>query len=257
MIYGIGTDVCDVRRIAASLDRHGERFARRILSDAEFATWRQRTARWPERGVRYLATRFSAKEAFSKAVFARQTDLSGSIVLDPPLPGQTSLADDHTLVFRPDAPLAPSTEYRARLSTSKLGTHAFQLQGSAATSFNTERFAVKNLRLYYNYDLLHQNETELVGEVDFNQPVAEERFRKQGSSAEEAMVLAGERRLRPILMTALATVAGMLPLSMALGAGSQMLQPLAIAVIGGILASIALSLIVTPVVHYRLAKRPQ
>ena len=68
MIYGIGTDVCDVRRIRASLERHGERFALKILSDAEFATWQQRSRRWPERGVRYLATRFSAKEAFSKAV---------------------------------------------------------------------------------------------------------------------------------------------------------------------------------------------
>ena len=48
------------------------------------------------------------------------------------------------------------------------------------------------------------------------------------------MIRAGERRLRPIMMTALATVAGMLPLAFALGAGSQMLQPLAIAVIGGI-----------------------
>ena len=67
MIYGIGTDVCDVRRIRASLARHGERFALKILSDAEFATWQQRSTRWPERGVRYLATRFSAKEAFSKA----------------------------------------------------------------------------------------------------------------------------------------------------------------------------------------------
>jgi holo-[acyl-carrier protein] synthase len=68
MIYGIGTDICDVRRIRASLDRHGERFARKILSDAELATWKARSARWPERGIRYLATRFSAKEAFSKAV---------------------------------------------------------------------------------------------------------------------------------------------------------------------------------------------
>ena len=68
MIYGIGTDVCDVRRIRESLDKHGERFARRILAEAEFATWKARSARWPERGVRYLATRFSAKEAFSKAV---------------------------------------------------------------------------------------------------------------------------------------------------------------------------------------------
>ena len=68
MIYGIGTDICDVRRIRASLDRHGERFARKILTDAEFATWQARSTRWPERGLRYLATRFSAKEAFSKAV---------------------------------------------------------------------------------------------------------------------------------------------------------------------------------------------
>ena len=68
MIYGIGTDICDIRRIQVSLDRHGERFAAKILSDAEMATWKARSARWPERGVRYLATRFSAKEAFSKAI---------------------------------------------------------------------------------------------------------------------------------------------------------------------------------------------
>ena len=68
MIYGIGTDVCDIRRIRASFERHGERFAHKILSEAELATWRARSARWPERGLRFLATRFSAKEAFSKAV---------------------------------------------------------------------------------------------------------------------------------------------------------------------------------------------
>ncbi len=68
MIFGVGADVCDVRRIRASLERHGERFAAKVLSDAEFATWKSRSARWPERGIRYLATRFSAKEAFSKAV---------------------------------------------------------------------------------------------------------------------------------------------------------------------------------------------
>lgn len=68
MIYGIGTDICDVRRIRASLDRHGERLAQRILSEGELATWRARSARWPDRGVSYLATRFSAKEAFSKAI---------------------------------------------------------------------------------------------------------------------------------------------------------------------------------------------
>ena len=45
MIYGIGTDICDVRRIRASLDRHGERFAHKILSDAELVQWRARSAR--------------------------------------------------------------------------------------------------------------------------------------------------------------------------------------------------------------------
>ena len=68
MIYGIGTDICDIRRIRVSLDRHGERFAQRILSEGELTTWRARSARWPDRGVKYLATRFSAKEAFSKAI---------------------------------------------------------------------------------------------------------------------------------------------------------------------------------------------
>ena len=57
-----------MRRIRASLDKHGDRFAAKVLSDAEFKTWKARSARWPERGVRYLATRFSAKEAFSKAI---------------------------------------------------------------------------------------------------------------------------------------------------------------------------------------------
>ncbi|MDQ2842303.1 MAG: efflux RND transporter permease subunit [Acidobacteriota bacterium] len=83
---------------------------------------------------------------------------------------------------------------------------------------------------------------------------ADQKFRAEGSSPKDAMIEAGERRLRPIVMTALATVAGMIPLSLAIGAGSQMLQPLAIAVIGGIVASMVLSLLVTPAVHYYLAK---
>jgi len=82
---------------------------------------------------------------------------------------------------------------------------------------------------------------------------ADQKFRALGLSAEDAMLQAGRRRLRPIVMTALATIAGMLPLAFALGAGSQMLQPLAIAVIGGILISMVLSLIITPAVHYFLS----
>ena len=84
---------------------------------------------------------------------------------------------------------------------------------------------------------------------------ADHKFREQGASPRDAMIEAGARRLRPILMTALATIAGMIPLSLAIGAGSQMLQPLAIAVIGGIVASMVLSLVVTPAVHYYLAGR--
>jgi CzcA family heavy metal efflux pump len=84
---------------------------------------------------------------------------------------------------------------------------------------------------------------------------ADQKYRASGTPAEESMMRAGERRLRPIMMTALATVAGMIPLSLGLGAGSQMLQPLAIAVIGGILASMILSLVVTPAVRYYIGGR--
>jgi CzcA family heavy metal efflux pump len=83
---------------------------------------------------------------------------------------------------------------------------------------------------------------------------ADERYRSEGLSAHDAMVHAAQRRLRPIVMTATAAICGMLPLAFAIGAGSQMLQPLAIAVIGGLLISMALSLIVTPIVYYLLTK---
>jgi holo-[acyl-carrier-protein] synthase len=66
-IYGIGTDICDIRRIRASFERHGERFALKILSEAEMHTFRARSLRWPDRGIRFLATRFSVKEAFRNA----------------------------------------------------------------------------------------------------------------------------------------------------------------------------------------------
>ena len=68
MIYGIGTDVCDVRRVAAALARRGERFAERVLGPREIEVFRQRRARAETRGIAYLATRFAAKEAFSKAI---------------------------------------------------------------------------------------------------------------------------------------------------------------------------------------------
>ncbi len=83
---------------------------------------------------------------------------------------------------------------------------------------------------------------------------ADQRFRASGLSARDAMLQAARRRLRPIVMTALAAMTGMLPLAFALGQGSQMLQPLAIAVIGGLLISMLLSLIVTPAVYFFLAR---
>jgi CzcA family heavy metal efflux pump len=81
---------------------------------------------------------------------------------------------------------------------------------------------------------------------------AEQRYRALGLSSEEAMIQAGHRRLRPITMTALAAIAGMLPLAFAIGAGSQMLQPLAIVVIGGLFSSLLLSLAITPAVQFYL-----
>ena len=86
---------------------------------------------------------------------------------------------------------------------------------------------------------------------------ANQKFVAVGFSPEEAIIQAGRRRLRPIVMTALAAVAGMLPLALAIGAGSQMLQPLAIAVIGGILISMVLSLIITPAIQYFLGSPPK
>jgi multidrug efflux pump subunit AcrB len=84
---------------------------------------------------------------------------------------------------------------------------------------------------------------------------ANQKFARAGFEPEEAMIQAGRRRLRPIFMTALATVAGMLPLAFGLGAGSEMLKPLAIAVIGGVLISMVLSLIVTPAMYFYMARR--
>jgi holo-[acyl-carrier protein] synthase len=68
VIYGIGTDICDVRRIAAAFARRGERFAERVLGEREIAVFQARRAKVEARGISFLATRFSAKEAFSKAI---------------------------------------------------------------------------------------------------------------------------------------------------------------------------------------------
>lgn len=68
MIHGIGTDICDIRRIEAALARRGERFVRKVLGPRELQVYAGRRARIAARGLRYLATRFAAKEAFAKAI---------------------------------------------------------------------------------------------------------------------------------------------------------------------------------------------
>lgn len=68
MIFGIGTDLCDTRRIAAVLERRGERFPERVLGPQELRVYRARSARVTARGIAFLASRFAAKEAFSKAI---------------------------------------------------------------------------------------------------------------------------------------------------------------------------------------------
>lgn len=75
-----------------------------------------------------------------------------------------------------------------------------------------------------------------------------------GDTLRQALLRSGRRRFRPVLMTSLAAMLGMLPLALALGAGSELLQPLAIAVIGGLTVALALSLIVTPTVYAMFAR---
>lgn len=67
-IAGVGTDIVRVSRIGAALERRGFRFAQRILGEQELPVFKRRYQRDTARGIRYLATRFAAKEAFSKAV---------------------------------------------------------------------------------------------------------------------------------------------------------------------------------------------
>ncbi|WP_423707832.1 holo-ACP synthase [Undibacterium sp. WLX3042] len=68
MIYGVGTDIVQLLRIEQALARGGERFAKKILGDDELRIFFQRREMNSQRGTRYLATRFAAKEAFSKAI---------------------------------------------------------------------------------------------------------------------------------------------------------------------------------------------
>ncbi|TDV16197.1 holo-ACP synthase [Paraburkholderia caballeronis] len=67
-IYGIGTDIIQISRVAAVMERTEGRFASRVLGPDELRVYEARNARSAVRGLAYLCTRFSAKEAFSKAI---------------------------------------------------------------------------------------------------------------------------------------------------------------------------------------------
>jgi multidrug efflux pump subunit AcrB len=79
-------------------------------------------------------------------------------------------------------------------------------------------------------------------------------LRAEGLDLAEALVRSGRRRLRPVLMTSLTTVIGMLPLAYGIGSGADMLKPLAIAVIGALFISVLLSLVATPTVYFTLMR---
>jgi hydrophobic/amphiphilic exporter-1 (mainly G- bacteria), HAE1 family len=74
-------------------------------------------------------------------------------------------------------------------------------------------------------------------------------MRRQGMSLEEAVTLGGARRLRPVLMTSLTTMGGMLPLAIATGEGSNIWRPLGIAVCGGLFLSMLVTLVLVPAAY--------
>jgi multidrug efflux pump subunit AcrB len=76
-----------------------------------------------------------------------------------------------------------------------------------------------------------------------------------GASAEQAVLEAGKRRIRPILMTALATILGLLPLALGFGEGNETMVPLARAVVGGLAVSTMMTLLVVPVMHAMVLAR--
>jgi multidrug efflux pump subunit AcrB len=131
------------------------------------------------------------------------------------------------------------------------------------TNFNVASFmglimvigiVAKNGILLLDADEKYRNEAETKRAADFGTTGVVPAHDPDHDPAKDAMLHAAQRRLRPIVMTAIAAVCGMLPLAFALGSGSQMLQPLAIAVIGGLFISVVLSLVVTPVIYYRLTR---
>ncbi len=81
-----------------------------------------------------------------------------------------------------------------------------------------------------------------------------EHLQQRGLSTLEAVVQSGRRRLRPVLMTSLTAFLGLLPLAYGVGAGADMLRPLAIGVIGALFMSLALSLLATPVFYYLMLR---
>jgi uncharacterized protein YfaS (alpha-2-macroglobulin family) len=114
---------------------------------------------------------------FSSDVEA-QGDLKDAISVEPALPGRVFLADKRTLIFSPEKPLSPATQYEAHLNTVALKSGKWRMASSASTHFNTPDFKVEEVRLFYDMDVLGQTETELVGELNFNYPLTLEALKQ-------------------------------------------------------------------------------
>jgi HAE1 family hydrophobic/amphiphilic exporter-1 len=80
-------------------------------------------------------------------------------------------------------------------------------------------------------------------------------MRDRGNELYEAIALSGRSRLRPVLMTSLTTILGMLPLALSSGSGSELWKPMGIAVIGGLIFSTVVTLVIVPVVYAIFVKR--
>ena len=103
------------------------------------------------------------------------------------------------------------------------------------------------LGVVFLFGLVNKNAILLVDYIN--------QLRRGGMDCREAICRAGEVRLRPILMTTLATILGMMPVAIGLGVGSELRAPMAVAIIGGLITSTLLSLLIVPVLYASMRGR--
>jgi alpha-2-macroglobulin len=117
---------------------------------------------------------------FSEAVQPRDGNLAqvNCFKIEPPLSGSYRQETPKTIVFVPSEPLSPSTRYVVRFDPQNLAASKKRIQKRASTEFNTVYFAVQDAKLFYAYDLVTNEERQLMGEINFNFPIALEELRK-------------------------------------------------------------------------------